>query len=339
MKDLRIADRPIGRGRPPYVIAEIGINHNGDPETAHRMIDAAADAGADAVKLQTFRTESFLSRASAYFDVLRAAELPREALASLVRHAGERGTILFSAVFDEESADVWEQLNAPAYKIASGDVTHRPLIGHVAKFGKPMIISTGGATMPEIGRALESVAISNPQTSCALLHCVSNYPTRPADANLACMSTMRDEFGVPVGFSDHTVGVSVPIAAAALGAELIEKHFTLDRQQPGPDHKLSADPEQLKAMISDVRDAWAAIGRPEKTPVEAPEFIPQIRRSVTAAVDIPAGTLLDRKMLAVKRPGTGLSPDTLESLVGRRTLRAIAADRQLRRDDVEGEKT
>jgi N-acetylneuraminate synthase/N,N'-diacetyllegionaminate synthase len=246
---------------------------------------------------------------------------------------------LFSAVFDEESADVWEQLNAPAYKIASGDVTHRPLIGHVAKFGKPMIISTGGATMPEIGRALESVAISNPQTSCALLHCVSNYPTRPADANLACMSTMRDEFGVPVGFSDHTVGVSVPIAAAALGAELIEKHFTLDRQQPGPDHKLSADPEQLKAMISDVRDAWAAIGRPEKTPVEALEFIPQIRRSVTAAVDIPAGTLLDRKMLAVKRPGTGLSPDTLESFVGRRTLRAIAADRQLRRDDVEGEKT
>jgi len=323
---FEIAGRSIGRGAAPYLIAEVGINHGGKVSVALRMIEAAANAGADAVKLQTFDTAKFLSRSSQYFDVLRSCELPHDGVVALAARARQLGITLFSACFDEESADLWRDLDAPAFKIASGDITHLPLLRHIAAFGKPMIVSTGGATVEEIGAALAAIASTPPTPPVALLHCVSNYPTRPEDANLACMASLRSEYGCPVGFSDHTEGTATAVAAAALGAELIEKHFTLDRSMPGPDHALSAEPDELATLAKDLRTAQRAVGRATKAPVEAADFIPQIRRSVTAVVDIPCDTPITRDMLAVKRPGTGIAPASLDEVVGRRAGRDLGAD-------------
>lgn len=331
-----IEHREIGPAAAPYIIAELGINHGGDAELAHRMMDAAAKAGADALKLQTFQTGKFLSRSSAYYDVLHAAELPAEALARLVAQAKALKVTLFSAVFDEASADIWEKMGAPAYKIASGDLIHIPLLRHVARFGKPMVVSTGGATTDEIDTALQAIRGVAPAIPVALLHCVSSYPTQAEQANLACMSSMRRQFGTPVGFSDHTMGTAVAVAAAALGAELIEKHFTLDRAMPGPDHALSANPVDLASLIEGTRLAHAAIGRAEKAPVEASDFIPQIRRSLTAARAIAAGETVTQQMLEVKRPGTGIAPADRDRVVGCRVKAAIAADTTLTWDMLEG---
>lgn len=331
---FEIAGRPIGRDAPPYLIAEVGINHGGQVGLALRMLEAAASAGADAVKLQTFDTAKFLSRSSQYFDILRACELPRDGVVALAARARELGITLFSACFDEESADLWRELDAPAFKIASGDITHLPLLRHVAAFGRPVIVSTGGATMAEIAMALGAIGEAAPPPPVALLHCVSNYPTRAEDANLACMTGLRAHFGCPVGFSDHTEGSATAIAAAALGAELVEKHFTLDRGLPGPDHALSLEPDELAALALALRTARAAIGCAAKAPVEAADFIPLIRRSVTAAVDIPRDAPITRDMLAVKRPGTGIAPARLDEVVGRRARRDLEADKTLSWDDL-----
>lgn len=334
VKPFDIAGQQIGDGAPPYLIAEVGINHGGDVELALKLLDEAAAAGADAVKLQTFETSKFLSRTSQYFDVLYACELPRDGMIALTERARKLDITLFSACFDEASADIWNDLGAPAFKVASGDITHLPLLRHVAAFGKPMIVSTGGATMDEIAMALNAIQGVSPALPVALLHCVSNYPTEPQDANLACMATMRARFGCPVGFSDHTLGTVTDIAAAALGAELIEKHFTLDRALPGPDHALSAEPVELATLAQALRTAHAAVGRPAKTPVEAADFIPLIRRSVTAAVDILANAEIRPDMLAIKRPGTGIAPARIDEVIGRRAARDLSADAVLNWDDL-----
>lgn len=330
-----IARRPIGPDQPPYVIAELGNNHGGDGAVAKRMLHAAAEAGADAIKLQTFVPAKFVARSSAYFERLSRGVLPRETIAELAATARQIGAVLFSAVFDEESADAWADLDAPVFKMASGDLTHLPLMRHVAAYGKPMIVSTGGATMDDIAAALAAIRETGPDTPVALLHCVSNYPTVPAQANLACMATMRAAFGVPVGFSDHTIGNATSLAAAAAGAEIIEKHFTLDRMAEGPDHKLSAEPADLAQLVDGVRLAHAMRGRAEKAPVEAADFIPLIRRSVTADVVISAGTTIEAGMLAIKRPGTGIAPAQLDDVIGRRAARDIAADETLEWDCLE----
>lgn len=329
-----IEGRRIGPGEPPFLIAEVGINHGGDPALAMRMLEAAAEAGADAVKLQTYDTGAFLSRRSAYFEVFRSCELGRDSIEALAARARQLGIILFSACFDEGSADLWRSLGAGAFKVASGDLTHTPLLRHVAAFGKPMIVSTGAATLLEIEQALSAIREAHPGTPVALLHCVSNYPTQAGEANLACMSSMREAFGCPVGFSDHTLGIATSIAAAALGAELIEKHFTLDKSMPGPDHALSADPAEFATLAQALREARAAVGRPVKAPVEAADFIPLIRRSVTAAVDIAEGQTITAAMLAVKRPGTGIAPAERDKLIGRRARRALAADQTLTWPDI-----
>lgn len=325
-----IAGRAIGPGNPPYLVAELGINHGGRLEVARRMLRAAVEAGADAIKLQTFRTDLFLSRSSEYYDVLASAELGESAIRDLQELARELGTTLFSAVFDEPSADLWESFDAPAYKIASGDLTHHPLIKHVAAFGKPMLLSTGGATMGEIEAAIDAIGGRAPV---ALFHCVSSYPTDPKDANLACMATMRARFGMPIGFSDHTLGNVTSIAAVAMGADIVEKHFTLDREAEGPDHRLSADPAGLSELAAALRCAQQSIGTSEKKPVEAPGFILQIRRSVVALVDIDEGTVVEPRMLAVKRPGTGIPPRDIDAVIGRTASRYIAADQALSWDD------
>lgn len=330
-----IESRVIGGSQSPFVIAELGINHGGVPEVAHRMIDAAVASGVDALKLQTFATGRFLARTSPYFDLLRTAELPTESLAGLLEHARRLGATLFSAVFDEESADLWQRIGAPAYKIASCDLTHLPLLRHVARFGKPMLVSSGGATLDEVKTALAAIRAANADTPVAVFHCVSNYPAEPAQLNLACMATMRRELQVPVGFSDHTLGNVAAVAAAALGAELLEKHFTLDRNAEGPDHALSADPAGMKALVDDVRAAFQCIGQPVKAPIESPDTIRAIRRSVTLDCALAAGATISRDMLAVKRPGTGIAPDDIDKVVGRRVRTALDTDTTLTWDLLE----
>ncbi len=322
---LMISQTKIGDGAPPYLIAEIGINHGGDVGLAARMIKEARAAGAQAAKLQAFRTAALVARTSPYFQVLDDAALSKSALAQLVGVARDAGVAMFASVFDEDSADTMADLDAPAFKIASGDINHLPLLRHVAAFGRPMIISTGGATMGDIERALSAVSQGG-AAPVALLHCVSHYPTPAAQANLACLPTIKAQFGVPVGFSDHTMGEAVALAAAALGADIIEKHFTFDRDAPGPDHALSSDPAGLTRLAEGLQTVWQAVGHSQKMPVETTDHVTQIRRCVTADVAIPAGTEVRADMLAVKRPGTGLAPDARDLVVGRRARQDIPAE-------------
>ena len=334
-ESFEIRGRRVGTDAPPYIIAELGINHGGSVEVAKQMIDAAVEAGADAAKLQVWKTELFLARNSAFFSVLDDASLDEAQIRELDEYAAAAGITLFGSVFDEVSADLMESLNTPAYKIASGDLTHLPLLAHIARFGKPMIVSTGGATMDEVENAVSTIREANADTPIALLHCVSNYPTKATDANLACMATIQQAFGTVIGFSDHTLENATAVASVALGAQVIEKHFTLDRDQDGPDHQLSCDPKGLKELVEAAKIAHASVGRSEKAPVESADFIPLIRRSVTAHVAMDAGTVITREMLGVKRPGSGIQPARLEDVIGKRTTRALGLDETITWNDVE----
>lgn len=329
MRSLEIAGRRIGADAPPWIIAEIGINHDGDLDAAKNLIRAAADCGTDAVKLQVFQPHAFISRNSPYIGIFEKTQLRPETLGELLTLAADVGVAIFPTVFDEESATLCDGLDVSAMKIASGDITHIPLIRHVAAFGRPMLLSTGGATMAETAAALDAIEDVSSGLPVGLFHCVSNYPTQPSDTNLACMRTMREAFGVPVGFSDHTEGTTIPIAAVALGADMIEKHFTLDRAADGPDHALSADPEIMRDIVAATRAAHQAVGSARKRPVESPDFIPVIRRSVTADKAIPKGTTITADMLAVKRPGDGIPPEQRDRVIGRTASRDIAADQTI----------
>ena len=332
---IEIAGRRIGQGEPPYIIAEIGINHGGDIELGRDLVRLAAEAGADAAKLQAFETSKFIARSSPYYHIMEGAELTENMTRDLDARGSELGITLFASVFDEGSADLLNSLGAPAFKIASGDLTHLPLLQHVAGFGKPIILSTGGATIEEVDAAVEAIRSADKDAQLAILHCISQYPTQPGDANLACLATMAERYGVPVGFSDHTLGNGCAIAAVALGATIIEKHFTHDRNADGPDHQLSCDPAGLKDLVEGARAAQLAVGRAKKAPVEDRAFVWQIRRSVTSHVAIPKGTAITREHLAVKRPGTGIQPAQLESLLGKTAAHDIDADTTLTWNDVE----
>ena len=334
MKSFSIDGRPVGEGHSPYIIAEIGINHGGDTAIAKELVAAAAAAGADSAKFQTFTPSGFIARSSPYFDIFVKAYMGAEELPGIVEAAKKAGITAFASVFDLACVEIWAALDAPAYKIASGDITHIPMLKQISELGKPMIVSTGGATMLEIEQAMSAIYVANAETPVSLLHCVSNYPTSPRDANLACMATMRAAFDVPVGFSDHTLGNATAIAAVAMGAELIEKHFTLDRTIEGPDHALSCDPQGLKELVEGAKEAWAAVGSAEKAPVEDLDFIPQIRRSVTANVPILAGRVITQEMLAFKRPGTGIQPARIDDVVGSVAVHDIAEDQTLSWEDI-----
>ena len=334
---VTIASRPVGPGHPCFIIAEAGVNHNGDPELACRLIDAAADAGADAVKFQTFKTDRLVTRntpKAAYqraavgpdedqYQMLKHLELDAETHARLERRCREKGILFLSTPFDEESADLLDALGVPAFKIGSGDLTNHVLLRHVARKGKPMILSTGMADIDEVRQALAALAQAGNHDR-ILLHCVSNYPADPANANLRAMHTLATEFAVPGGFSDHTPGTETAAAAVALGASVIEKHFTLDRTLEGPDHGVSLTPDELTAMIRSIRIVESALGDGVKCPVLSEKEVAAVaRRSVVARRAIRAGTILSPRDLAIKRPGTGLPSSMLPSLLGRRARVAI----------------
>lgn len=328
---IEIAHRRVGAGQPLFVIAEAGVNHDGDLAAAKQLIDVAAAAGADAVKFQTFRAEQLVTAEAAKADyqtratggdesqleMLRKLELSFDAFRELSAHCETRGILFLSTPFDEGAADFLDSLGMPAFKIPSGEITNLPLLDHIARKGKPMIVSTGMATLGEVEAAIETIqAAGNDRV--IVLQCVSNYPADPSDANLRAMQTMRDALGVPTGYSDHTLGIEVSLAAAALGACVIEKHFTLDRTRRGPDHAASLEPAELQAMIAGIRVVERALGDGRKRPAASEANVAGVaRRSLVAARDIRAGERVTNDMIAVRRPGTGLAPSLRQHVVGR----------------------
>lgn len=338
MNVVHIGERPVGAGAPVYVIAEAGSNHDRDLDQAKRLIDVAAAAGADAVKFQTFTSERIVAETrtrAKYLDAIlppdetmaslfRKLELPYEWHAELFEHATAQGLDFLSSPFDEQAADMLAALGVKAFKIASYELWHLPLLRHVARFGRPMICSTGMADLGDITDALEVLGEEGARDRLILLHCVVNYPPPFADLNLRAIETMRRAFDVPVGYSDHTPGTTAPIVAVALGAAVIEKHFTTSRDRPGPDHRFALEPDELTAMVQAIRDTEAALGDGMKRMAEAErDLYVTARRSLHAARDIEAGTVLAEADIAVLRPGTGIEVRDLPHVVGRTARRRI----------------
>jgi N,N'-diacetyllegionaminate synthase len=336
---LRIGQRNIGRGEPVFIIAEAGVNHNGDLALARQLVDVAAHAGADAVKFQTFKAEKVVSPQApkagyqlqttgadeSQLELVKRLELPFEAFRELFVYCQDKGILFLSTPFDEESADFLDALGVAAFKVPSGEITNLPFLTHVARKGKPLIVSTGMSYLGEVETAVRAIVEAG-NRNIVLLHCVSNYPADPSDANLRAMRTLSAAFGMPVGFSDHTLGLEVALAAVSLGACMLEKHFTLDRNLPGPDHRASLEPDQLKALVQGIRNVEAALGHGRKEPAASEtNTAGAARRSLVAGRDIPAGTMLSEEDIALKRPGTGLPPALWPYLLGRTARVAIPA--------------
>lgn len=335
---VTIAGREIGPGRPVYVLAEAGVNHDGDPAQALRLVEAALVAGADAIKFQIFRSEELVAPcaekaayqmerdgAATQLEMLRRLELPPEAFHDLARAAGERGIAFLASVFDEGSLDVLVDCGAPAVKLGSGELTNHPLIRACARTGLPLLLSTGMSDLGEVRAAVDAFGEAGGE-ALVLFHCLSAYPAPAAEANLRAIRTLADAFPVPVGFSDHTQGPSVCLGAVALGATCLEKHLTLDRTLPGPDHAASAEPDEFGELVRAVRSLEAALGDGVKRAQPSEEEIRRVaRRSVVARRALAPGRPVEPADLAILRPGTGIAPADLPAVVGRRPRRPVAA--------------
>ena len=346
---VKIGDRNIGDGEPCFIIAEAGVNHNGSVKMAKKLIDVAKDVGGDAVKFQTFKAENIVIKNAekaeyqketagieeSQYDMIKKLELTEYDFKELADYAKEKDILFLSSPFDKESVDLLYKLDVPVFKVGSGEITNFPLLKHIAKKEKPIILSTGMATLGEVEEAL-NVIRSEGAEDVVLLHCVSNYPARIEDVNLRAMETLKQEFKIPVGFSDHTLGITVPIAAVALDACVIEKHFTLDRNLPGPDHKASLELDELKEMVKAIRDVEKALGDGIKRPTKEEDEIKKIaRRSIVAKIDIPKGTIIAEDMLDVKRPGTGIKPKYIDMIVGKKAKENIRKDELVTREIIE----
>ncbi|MGA7245691.1 MAG: N-acetylneuraminate synthase [Terracidiphilus sp.] len=332
--------------QPVFIIAEAGVNHNGSLDLALRLIDAAKAAGADAVKFQTFQADN-LATATAHkaayqerttsneetqFQMLKRLELDAEAHHRLIEHSRSVGIQFLSSPFDIESADLLEQMDLPLYKIPSGEITNLPYLRHIGRKGKPVILSTGMSTLVEVEEGVQALRESGVK-DITLLHCVTEYPAPFDEINLRAMQTLHTALGLPVGYSDHTPGTEIAIAAVALGAVVVEKHFTLDRNLPGPDHAASLEPSELKQMVSAIRHVESALGNGIKVPAKCE--IPNMsvaRKSLVASRMLQAGHKLEPDDLAIKRPGNGIAPRQQPDLIGR-TLRCdVQKDDLLRWD-------
>jgi N,N'-diacetyllegionaminate synthase len=336
--------------KPVFVIAEAGVNHNGDEALALQLVDTAADCGADAVKFQTFHADQLVAKGTAtaayqrratgtqdQHAMLRALELSDEAHARIAARCAERGIEFMSTPFDSAAVALLLGLDMRRIKIPSGEITNLPFLRELGARGLPLILSTGMATMEEIEAAVACLREAGHKVDSALtiLHCTSNYPAAAEDVNLRALGTITARTGLPVGYSDHTLGIEVSLAAVALGATVIEKHFTMDKQMPGPDHGASLSPAELKDMVRGIRTVTAALGSAEKQPTASELPVRAlVRRSVALARPVEAGVPLRRDDLVTLRPGTGIPPAALESLVGRCLLRHGAAGSTLHWSDL-----
>lgn len=332
-----------------YVIAEAGSNHEGKLDLAKKLVDVAVEAQADAVKFQLFKADKIASsfdhpsvRLTGKFekfgktahDLFKNYEFDEKWLEELIDYCNKRNIQFLATPFDEESADLLEKYDTPAFKIASFELTHLPLLKHVAKFNKPMILSTGMANLGEIEESVSTVESAG-NRKIAILHCGIEYPPRFEDVNLRAMNTIASAFPYPVGYSDHTPGSVVPISAVARGARIIEKHFTFDKSLPGPDHSFSLDAKELCEMVRDIRSATLSLGSARKQRVAAEEvYYKRGRRSLFVKHDIPEGSKLTTDMIAILRPGIGLAPRFLDMVVGRTTKKALKKGDLINWDDI-----
>lgn len=334
------------------IIAEAGVNHNRNIDTAKKLIEKAAEAGADFVKFQTFKADSLVSKIAKkakyqlsaenqnekdQYIMLKKLEIPLEWYSILINHCKKNGIKLLSTGFDEKSIDYLDSLNMDYFKIPSGEITNLPYLIHVAKKKKKAIISTGMSTMSEINRALD-ILVQNgvSKENITVLHCNTQYPTPMEDVNLKAMLSIRDEFDIKVGYSDHTLGIEIPIAAVALGAVIIEKHFTLDNQLPGPDHKASLNPKDLKKMITCIRNLETALGNGQKIPSKSElENLSVVRKSIHLVNDLKKGEVIKKSDLKMLRPGDGISPMAINLILGKKTLKNLFKDHKLSYRDLE----
>lgn len=359
MKKIKINNGLIGEGEPCFIIAEAGVNHNGSMELAKKLVDAAKNAGANAVKFQTFKAEGLVTKEAGMAkyqeknigkkesqqEMLKKLELNYEDFRELKKYCDEKGIIFLSTPHSEDAIDFLEGL-VPAYKIGSGDLTNIPFLEKVAKKGKPIILSTGMSTLEEVKEAVEAIKNAG-NDKVILLHCTSSYPCPIEDVNLRAMQTMQKEFNHLIGYSDHTLGIQVSVAAAVLGACVIEKHFTLNKKLSGPDHKASLEPSEFKNMIHGIRtvekrlkegekaenilkeipDIEKILGNEMKKPTEDEREIKKlVRKSIIAKVDIPKGIVIAEDMLIIKRPGTGIEPKHVKEIIGKKTREYIKKD-------------
>lgn len=341
MKTVTIAHKTVGEGSPVFIIAEAGCNHNGDSNLAKQLIDVAVEAGADAVKFQTFITDELVTQQAekasyqkentgnaneSQYAMLKRLELSFNSFKTLKAYCEHKDIIFLSAPFDHRSADFLDELKIPAFKIASGEITNVPFLSYIASKKKPVILSTGMSTLEEVEKAEETLRQTH-NTELVFLHCTSEYPAPAEDVNLRAMDTLRHRFNVPVGLSDHTLGSAIALAAVALGASVIEKHFTLDKCFPGPDHRASLESHELKALVKDIRSVEKALGnglkRPSPSEAQTRLFA---RKSIVTATPIKKGQVLTGSNLTVKRPGTGVSPLQWDQVIGKKALRDFEKD-------------
>jgi N-acetylneuraminate synthase len=346
---ITIAGRDISAAHSPYIIAEVSANHNGKLDIALRLIEEAKKAGADAVKLQTYTADTITLNADTedfqihgglwdgktLYELYKGAHMPWEWHAPLFEHARKVGIPIFSSPFDRTAVDLLEDLNAPAYKIASFEAVDLPLIKYVASTGKPMIISTGMADAEEIQEAIDAARAGGCK-ELAILHCVSGYPAPAADYNLRTLPDMMQRFGLVTGLSDHTLDNTTAVTSVALGASIIEKHFTLDRSGGGPDDSFSLEPRELQALCRDSKTAWEALGQVDYGRKSSEQGNAQFRRSLYYVKPLKAGDVITADVIRSVRPGFGLPPKETEAIMGRKVVRDIAINTPVSFDDVGG---
>ena len=339
VKIFEVAGRKVGVGQPCFIIAEAGVNHNGKLDIARRLVNAAKASGADAVKFQTFRAEDLVTAdapKAAYqerntgggesqFEMLKRLELTADDYRELAAYCRRQEIAFVSTPFDHGSVDLLAEIGVPLFKTPSGEITNLPYLAHIARLGRPMIVSTGMSYLGEVEAAVRRTEAAGAPPIC-LMHCVSNYPAAPADVNLRAMQTLATAFQVPVGYSDHTEGGEVAMAAVALGACVLEKHLTLDRSLPGPDHQASLEPEEFAAFVRGIRVVEAALGDGRKAPAASEAGVAAVaRKSIVLARDVAAGAVLTPESVTIKRPGTGLPPSLLPTVLGRTARTALRA--------------
>lgn len=339
---MKIADRKIGKGNKCFIIAEAGSNHNRDFNTALKLIDVAVEAGADAVKFQIFSADKIYSKKTpmasylkdkklvkdgeSLWDIIKKIQIPRDWTPKLKDYCDKHNIIFLSTPFDLEAVDELESVNVSAYKVASFEITHLPMLKKISSTGKPIILSTGMADLDDIETALNAIK-SGGNSEVALLHCAIAYPPEFENINLRAMDTMKQAFQCEVGFSDHTMGYVTDVAAVARGACIIEKHFTLSRKLEGPDHPFSLEPNELKEMVAAIRTTEKILGSSIKNHTKAEDEMYRIgRRSLVAATNIAKGTIITEKMIAVKRPGYGIQVKHMDIILGRKAVIDIEED-------------
>ncbi len=349
MKTVKLGSVEVGQGHPPYIIAEIGSNHNGDMNLCRQLIDAAAEAGAHAVKFQSWTDKSLIAkeeydRNTEYSDkkkhfgslkeMVKAYQFTEEQHREASDYCREKGVVFCSSPFSPEEVDLLEGLDVPFFKIASMDIVNLPFLKYVARKKKPLVISTGMATLAEIEQAVEAVK-SEGNDEIVLLHCISIYPPEFDTIHLRNIGMLQDAFGCPVGFSDHSLGTAIPLASIALGACLVEKHFTLDKDMEGWDHAISADPEELRVICQDGTNVYTALGKTARiiSPAEV-EKRKKFRRSLVVQSSLPVGHVLREEDLTAKRPGTGIAPTELAYVLGRTLAKPVEEDQVLAWSDL-----